>query len=68
MTAATQGTATSVTHGSFTVERTYPCAPARVFAAWASRDAKNAWFGEGDDYGSHDPLRARLPDRRPRSP
>ncbi len=50
MTAATQGTATSVTHGSFSVERTYPKAPAGVFAAWARRDAKNAWFGEGDDF------------------
>jgi uncharacterized protein YndB with AHSA1/START domain len=50
MTAATQGTAASVTHGSFTVERTYASAPVRVFAAWASRDAKNAWFGEGDDF------------------
>jgi uncharacterized protein YndB with AHSA1/START domain len=30
----------SVTHGSFSVERTYPAAPQRVFAAWATLEAK----------------------------
>lgn len=40
----------SVDHGSFTVERTYPATTRRVFAAWASRAAKNPWFGEGDDF------------------
>jgi uncharacterized protein YndB with AHSA1/START domain len=47
---ATQGIAPSVTHGSFTIERTYPRSPQEVFAAWASRGAKNTWFGEGDEF------------------
>ncbi len=40
----------SVEHGSFSIERIYPATPKRVFAAWASRAAKNPWFGEGDDF------------------
>ena len=32
-------------HGTFVLSRTYPVAPERVFAAWASRDAKMRWFG-----------------------
>jgi uncharacterized protein YndB with AHSA1/START domain len=39
----------SVTHATFTVERTYDAPPERVFAAWAEPDAKSEWFG-GDDY------------------
>jgi uncharacterized protein YndB with AHSA1/START domain len=40
----------SVSHASFTLERTYPASPERVFAAWATREAKSQWFGadEGD--------------------
>ncbi len=37
-------TAPSIVHGSFTIERSYPVAPARVFAAWAEQDAKARWF------------------------
>lgn len=33
----------SVTHATFTVERTYDAAPERVFAAFASLEAKLAW-------------------------
>ena len=40
----------SVTHGSFTIERTYPAPPERVFSAWSSQPTKNLWFGEGDDF------------------
>ena len=47
MTTITRGT---VAHGSFTLERTYPMPPRTVFDAWASRDAKDAWFGHGDDF------------------
>lgn len=37
-------------HGTFVLSRTYPVAPERVFAAWASRDAKARWFGPpGED-------------------
>ena len=36
-------------HGTFVLSRTYPVAPERVFAAWASRDAKVRWFGDGGD-------------------
>jgi uncharacterized protein YndB with AHSA1/START domain len=35
----------SVVHDSFSIERTYPAAPARVFAAWATIEAKSQWFG-----------------------
>lgn len=38
----------SVTHSTFVIERTYDAAPDRVFAAWASADAKSQWFGSPD--------------------
>ena len=38
----------SVTHATFTVERTYPAPPEAVFAAWAEPSAKALWFGGGD--------------------
>ena len=40
----------SVVHGSFSIERTYPVTPQRVFGAWASQPAKDQWFGAGDDF------------------
>ncbi len=38
-------------HATFVIERTYDAPPSRVFAAWASREAKAKWFGamEGDE-------------------
>jgi uncharacterized protein YndB with AHSA1/START domain len=38
-------TTRSTEHGTFVLSRTYPAAPERVFAAWASREAKARWFG-----------------------
>ncbi|HEU5266233.1 MAG TPA: SRPBCC family protein [Jatrophihabitans sp.] len=45
----------SVVHDSFVIERTYPAAPERVFAAWASQKSKSQWFGdaEGVTAGDH---------------
>ena len=34
----------SVVHSTVVVERTYDAPPARVFAAWATAEAKLAWF------------------------
>jgi uncharacterized protein YndB with AHSA1/START domain len=38
----------SVQHTTFAIERTYPVQPARVFAAWASADAKRVWMDDPD--------------------
>jgi uncharacterized protein YndB with AHSA1/START domain len=34
----------STTHDTFVLERSYPAAPARVFAAWSDAEAKLSWF------------------------
>src|SRR5579872_4024281 len=34
----------SVKHATFTIERTYAAAPARVFAALSTKEAKGKWF------------------------
>jgi uncharacterized protein YndB with AHSA1/START domain len=34
----------SAVHGTFSIERTYEAAPARVFRAWADPAAKARWF------------------------
>jgi uncharacterized protein YndB with AHSA1/START domain len=34
----------SAIHGTFTIDRHYDSAPARVFAAWANPEFKAAWF------------------------
>jgi uncharacterized protein YndB with AHSA1/START domain len=41
----------STEHATFVLERTYAAAPARVFEAWASAEAKSAWFGPRGDGG-----------------
>ena len=38
-----------VTHATFSLERDYPVAPARVFAAWADPAAKARWFAPSPD-------------------
>jgi uncharacterized protein YndB with AHSA1/START domain len=38
----------SVIHDVFSIERTYPAAPSRVFAAFASEEAKTVWGDTGD--------------------
>jgi uncharacterized protein YndB with AHSA1/START domain len=53
-------TTRSATHGSFTIERTYPAAPSRVFAAFASLEAKARWFGAPDDPGDDRELDFRI--------
>lgn len=38
----------SIAHGSFTVTRSYPAAPSRVFRAWSNPEFKRKWFGSPD--------------------
>lgn len=40
----------SVVHSTITIERTYPVAPERVFAAWADPRQKRRWFAEGEGW------------------
>ena len=40
----------SVTHATFTIERTYDVPPARVFKAHADAAAKRRWFVEGEGW------------------
>jgi uncharacterized protein YndB with AHSA1/START domain len=42
----------SVIHDTFVIERTYPASSTRVFAAFASREAKDAWADTGDIAGA----------------
>jgi uncharacterized protein YndB with AHSA1/START domain len=42
----------SVIHDTFVIERTYPAAPSRVFAAFATKEAKEAWGDTGDIAGT----------------
>jgi uncharacterized protein YndB with AHSA1/START domain len=39
----------SALHATFVIERTYPAAPARVFAAWTDRRAKARWFSGAEE-------------------
>lgn len=39
-----------VAHAIFTVERSYPQSPAKVFAAWSSAEAKSKWFHGGEGW------------------
>ena len=50
----------TVTHGSFTIERTYDATPARVFAAWTRGDQKRQWFKGPPEWDSHHTLDFRI--------
>ncbi len=43
-------TARSVLHATFTIERHYEATSARVFAAWATKEAKSRWFACAGDW------------------
>jgi uncharacterized protein YndB with AHSA1/START domain len=43
-------TTAAAVHGSFTVERRCPAAPARVFAAFAEPSLKKSWYAESDTH------------------
>ena len=40
----------AVDHSTFSIERTYPSRPARVFAAFANQETKRRWFAEGEGW------------------
>jgi uncharacterized protein YndB with AHSA1/START domain len=40
----------SVVHSTFSIERTYPSPPARVFAAFSNQATKRRWFAEGEGW------------------
>jgi uncharacterized protein YndB with AHSA1/START domain len=44
----------SVVHATFTLERTYPAAPERVFKAFADETAKAKWFSGPDGFETHE--------------
>ena len=48
VTDTTDVTESSVIHDTFVLERTYPVPVSRVFAAFAAKEAKEAWADTGD--------------------
>jgi len=44
----------TVTHATFTLERTYPHQPAKVFAAFAERAAKQVWFADHEGWSTEE--------------
>jgi uncharacterized protein YndB with AHSA1/START domain len=47
---ATQANPRTVSHGTFSIERTYPSSPSRVFAAFSNPVTKRRWFAEGEGW------------------
>ncbi|MHC9419378.1 SRPBCC domain-containing protein [Sphingomonas citri] len=43
-------TNSAVVHGNFTIDRFYPAAPAKVFAACADPAVKKSWYAESDTH------------------
>ncbi|WP_024801862.1 SRPBCC domain-containing protein [Nocardia sp. BMG51109] len=58
----------SVTHATFTIERDYPAAPDRVFAAWPDPATKARWFAggthDGHELGFETTYQEIVPDER----
>lgn len=50
----------TITHASFTIERTYDASPARVFAAWSRPEQKGRWFKGPAEWDSHHALDFRV--------
>jgi uncharacterized protein YndB with AHSA1/START domain len=46
----TMANQSSVVHSTFSIERTYPSPPARVFAAFSNQATKRRWFAEGEGW------------------
>jgi uncharacterized protein YndB with AHSA1/START domain len=44
----------SVVRGSFTITRNWKSSPAKVFAAFATEEAKAKWFGGPSDWQAHE--------------
>lgn len=42
----------TVTHATFTLERTYPHAPAKVFKAFADQGSKRIWFADHEGWAT----------------
>lgn len=55
----------SVIHDTFSLERSYSAAPSRVFAAFASAQAKSAWHAAGEDRHIDGPAGVQEFDFRP---
>ena len=39
-----------VVHSTFVIEKSYPVAPARLFAAFADPDQKRRWYAQGENH------------------
>ena len=52
----TTAASASVSHATFTIERSFPVAPGRVFAAFADPNKKRRWFAAGAGHAVTEPL------------